>query len=90
MVKNLRYLIQPCALCKTIPRLKEHIQENILRALYINCDVCNIHGPFKHIDEFGSREKAYQIAVNQWNQTQFMMLDERWKMPSDLKDGLKK
>lgn len=69
---KIAYVLQPCFICKQVPTIKEHHQNDGLRALYIDCPGCYTHGPFKHVLEHGY-EKAAELCAQQWNSQQALI-----------------
>lgn len=62
---NKAYLLKPCSICGHVPSIKEHHDQDGLRAVYIDCPGCYRHGPFIHV--WKGKDKAEEECANEWN-----------------------
>ena len=69
----MEYLLQPCAICKHVPTMKEHHDADGLRAIYIDCPGCHTHGPFIHVQLIDHKERIKEICSLEWNNRQLVL-----------------
>lgn len=61
--------LKNCSICNIKPILKEYVEEDNIRAFYMQCSECNNEGPFKHVGEHGY-QKSMELCIEEWNNMQ--------------------